>query len=362
MKKKKVLIVYSGARIWGGIETYLENLFKYYNRDKLELILVSLGEWDLTNMLESKKNKVKCLPSKRIRIKTISELAKLAELEKADLIVSQGVVANFYARLSSKKARKPHLATIHSNLEYDYPDGAIRLMYRFSDRMFRKNTSRYITVSKYLKKELVKSGVKASIITAIYNGVDSGSVNTKVETKNKKITTIGSIGRFHYTKGYHNLIESFTFLKDLPVNLVIYGDGEEKKSLAELIDRLDLSEKITLPGYTRDIAQALNAIDIYVQSSLMEGFGLTVVEAMLAGKPTIVTPVGSLPELIVDGKTGLVTGDTKPESIATAIKVLVENKEMAEKIAKAGQVEANEKYSIEKWISETEKVYLGETK
>ncbi|MDD5693095.1 MAG: glycosyltransferase family 4 protein [Patescibacteria group bacterium] len=365
MTKKKVLIIYSGAKIWGGIETYLENLFKYYDHDKLELVLVSMGEWELTNKLESQKYKVKSLSGKRIRFKTISEIAELTKAEKANLIVSQGVVANFYARLAAKKAKIPQLTTIHSNLEYDYPDGAIRLAYRLSDRLFRRNTSHFITVSKYLKDELVRSGISASKVTAIYNGIDEEAIKSTSSSHMstvKGLTTVGSIGRFHYTKGYHNLIEAFTYLRELPVNLVIYGDGEERKSLEELIERLDLSDKVVLPGYTRNIGSVLANLNIYVQSSLMEGFGLTVIEAMLAGRPTIVTPVGSLPELVNDGKTGLITGDTEPESIAVAIKTLVENKELAKKLANEGQIEAKKKYSIKKWLNETEKVYLGATK
>jgi len=363
VKIKKVLIIYSGARVWGGIETYLESLFKYYDKKKLEFVLVSLGEWELTEKLKSQNHKVECLLGKRIRLQTVSEIIEIAGKEQADLIVSQGVVANAYARLSAKKCSLPHLATIHSDINYDYPDQAKRILYKISDKQLRKVTKRYITVSKYLKVELMQSGVPGDKISVIYNGVDAESfrANSKKLKANSPII-IGSVGRFHYTKGYHNLIEAFTYLEDLPISLVLYGDGDEKNQLEELAKQLGLSDKVSFPGYTQDITEALEKIDIYIQPSLMEGFGLTVIEAMLAEKPVIVTPVGSLPELVTDGKTGLITGDTKPESIAVAIKTLFENKELAREVAKAGIVDVRKRFAVDKWIQSTEKIYLETAK
>ncbi len=359
MTKKKVLIIYSGARVWGGIETYLENLFKFYDRKKLELILVSLGEWALTEKLEKRKDQVISLSGQRIRFKTIEELVKLAHVEKAALIVSQGVVANAYARLAAKKCGIPHLVTVHSDINYDYPDQVRKILYKISDKQLRKVTKKYITVSKYLKAELMESGVGANKISVIYNGVDATPFKDEGrKPKAKNLTTIGSIGRFHYTKGYHNLITAFAYIKDLPVKLVIYGDGDERQELEELVKQLGLSGQVSLPGYIEEIGVALEGIDLYIQPSLMEGFGLTVVEAMLAKKPVIVTPAGSLPELVTDGQTGLITGDTRPESIAVTLKALIENKALAQKLAEAGEIEAKKRFSVTTWIAETEKIYL----
>jgi glycosyltransferase involved in cell wall biosynthesis len=83
-----------------------------------------------------------------------------------------------------------------------------------------------------------------------------------------------------------------------------------------------------------------------------------VIEAMVAGKPVIVTPVGSLPEIVTDTETGLITADTNPESLAIMIKTLVKNPELAKELALAGHKEVLEKYTLDKWIKETEKVYL----
>ena len=369
---KKVLIIYSGAKVWGGIETYLENLFNSYDRKKLELILVSLGDWELTKKLSGAKHKVVILPSTRIRFKTVSDIVDLVKRENANLLVSQGVVANYYARKAALKSNTPLVTTIHSDIEYDYPNELKKLAYKFSDRIVRKNTTRFITVSKYLKSELIKSGISSDVISVIYNGVvlnrndkpkksSSARGRTGSHRSNNKVI-LGSIGRLHYTKGYHNLIEAMNYLKEFPIKLVIHGDGEERKSLEELIKRNALDEVVSLPGYTKNVQRTLDDMDIFIQPSLMEGFGLAVIDAMNAGKPVIVTPVGSLPEIVADTKTGLITADTTPESLAVMIKTLVKNPELAKELAIAGQKEVAEKFSLDRWARETEKVYLETAK
>ncbi len=354
MKVKRILVVYSGAKVWGGIETYLDNLFKFYDRKKLELVLVSLGCWELTEKLSKDKYKVIVLPVKRIRPRTISDIARLVASEEANLLVSQGVVANFYARKAAHKANVPLVTTIHSDLENEYPNELVKFLYRFSDRATRKYTTKFIAVSEFMKKRLTETGIVPEKISVVYNGVNGASFPEAKNQSSKKEITIGSVGRLHYVKGYHNLIEAMNYLKELPVKLVIYGEGEERKSLEELVQKNNLGEVVSLPGQEKDV----DKIDIYVQSSLSEGFGLTVIEAMLAGKPVIVTPVGSLPEIVTDTKTGLITADTNPESLALTIKTLVKNPELAKELALAGQKEATEKFTIDKWIRETEKVYL----
>jgi len=387
VKTKRIAIFYQGARTYGGTENYLENLFKSYDREVVDLTLISLGDWELARRVRNAGGKVLVLNFKWYYYPRIFKMAKLTKEEKFDLLVSQVMVANFYARLTSLLTKVPNLVVVHSDYEFDYPNGIKKLIHFLSELFLRNLTRKYIAVSRYIKDKLVSSGIKSEKIAVIYNGVDpepfeivskpaytnklrtgrqprtnppaqasygrAGSRKLKVENQ----IIVGSVGRLHYTKGYHNLIEAISYLKDLPIKLMIWGEGEEKKELEELIQKRELVGKVKLAGFEENLMKIYSQVDIYVQPSLSEGFGLTVVEAMLAARPVIVTPVGSLPELVVDGKTGLIAGDTNPESIAVAIKTLVENEDLAEVLAKEGQKTAIKRFSIEKWIKETEKVY-----
>lgn len=355
MKTKKVLIVYSGAKHQGGIEKYLENLFIFYNKKKMELILVSLGGWPLCEKIEKVGGQVIVLSRGRISPQNILKISKIISTEKASLVVSQGVVANSYARSATVLAKVPHLTTVHSDLDLDYSNPLIRFAYKTSDRVVRWRTNRYIAVSKHLKNKLIKSGINKNKILVIYNGVKELK---EKDHKNNGEIIIGSIGRLHKVKGYENLIQAFSMINSTGLKLVIWGDGPERESLESLVEGMGLKGKVELPGFTEDVGEALSKTDIYVQPSLSEGFGLTVVEAMLAGKSIIVTPAGSLKELIIDGKTGIVTKGTSPKALASSLERVLSDEELLKKIREGAKREAVERFDMDRWIRETENVYL----
>jgi glycosyltransferase involved in cell wall biosynthesis len=345
--RKKIAVIYQGAKTYGGVEKYLESLFDMAKG--MDLTLVSLGEWPLTGILSKKGHRVIKMDFYWYEVWKAFELRDLIEKEKFDLLISQVMVSNFYARLVSNFTKVPNLVVVHSDYEFDYPSGIKPVIYRFSDWLLRGKTDRFITVSEYLKEKLIRDGVKEEKIAVIYNGVEDIGLCRK---KPSKESVIGSIGRLHYTKGYHNLIEAMKFLKSC--KLVIWGEGEELEGLKELALKNGLKERVSFAGFEKDLKKIFSNIDVYVQPSLSEGFGLTVVEAMLAGKPVIVTPNGSLPELVADEKTGLVTGSEQPEALAITLKTLIEDEALAKELGKKAREEALKRFSVDNWIRQTE--------
>jgi glycosyltransferase involved in cell wall biosynthesis len=355
---KKIAIVYQGAKYYGGIESYIEQLFLNIDRKNIELTLISLGEWELTKRLQTKKFKVIVVPINWYQLYKSRELTKLYLENEFDLIVSQGMVSNFYARLSASKAGIPNLVTIHSDYKYDF-HGVKKSIFAWSFRLLEAKTKKYIVVSKYLSNETQELGASIDKIRIVYNGVKE--LPSKPKKRSKELI-IGSLGRLHYKKGYHNLIQAAGLLADEKFKVYIWGEGEEKIHLDALIKQNHLVGKVILKGFAKDVTKALAETDIYIQPSLEEGFGITVAEAMYAEKPIIVSPAGSLPELITDGKTGLIAKGTNPAAIAAAIKTLLDNKELDRKLGKEARAEALKRFSLDKWVKETEKVYLETSK
>ena len=395
MKKdiKKIAIIYSGGKHFGGIETYLLSLFELYPGDEVDLTLLSLGNWELTKQLRGEGYEVKAFSGSRIRPQTIGEIRQYLVDGGYDLVISQGTVANAYARAVSYFSKIPNLVTVHSDPYFDYPNPLVRGIYIAIERITARQTKRYIAVSQYLKKLIVQDGVSESKIKVIYNGVSLPSPSSLRGTKlsstlghssedwNPDISdgpvegdprirkddnkiVIGSVGRLHAVKGYHNLITALSLLANDKIELRIAGSGGEKEPLSDLAKKLGVSKQVNFLGYIEPekIPDFLSGLDIYIQPSLAEGFGLSVVEAMIAGKPVIVTPVGSLPEIVEDGKTGVVTDGTSPESLAVAIRPLFADVGVRHDIAKAGQKYASTHFSTSEWIDETVSVYLEAAK
>lgn len=363
---KKVAIIYSGAKYWGGIETYLAQIFSSADRKRLELVLFSLGEWELTDKLISNKAKVMPFSGGRARLRTIFDIKKELVRGNYDLVVTQGNVSNLYGRLAGRLAGITVVTTIHSEMANDYPNPWVRFVYICIDRFTRHLTTKFIAVSEFIKKGLVASGITGEKIAVVYNGAMEPRVIVEspkgvvFPCHDKKSTTtvkIVSIGRLHKVKNYAALIEACNMLPFENWDLTLIGEGEERQSLENQISSLGLGAKVHLLGHKDHAGELIPEYDIYVQPSLSEGFGITVVLAMYAAKPIVVTPVGSLEELITDGKTGLVTADTSAEAISIEIREVIENLGQIQAYGKAAREDALARFGTKKWLADTTKVY-----
>jgi glycosyltransferase involved in cell wall biosynthesis len=355
---KKVAVFYAGARYWGGVETYLQNIFELTDSTKIKLILISLGDSELSKRLQKAGFSVVLVdffwPNP---LSFLGLIKKLREVEP-DLLVGQGMVASFFMRLSTLILRIPNLITVHSDYKYDY-SGFKKYLFVITFWFTRGLTGQYIAVSSFLKKETIKLGVTEEKIEVIYNGVADVA---KQGRPNEGQVVIGSIARLHPKKGYHLLIEAAAEIRDLDWQMIIWGEGDERDRLQNMINKLNLQDRISLPGFTNNMADSLSKVDIYIQPSLEEGFGITVAEAMYASKLVVVTPAGSLPELITDGNTGLITKSITSEAIAIKLREAINDISRLQTLGKEARVQALKRFSLNTWINKIEKSYIEAAK
>ncbi len=353
MSKKKVAILYSGGRYYGGIERYLFNLLTNAKDPEIELELLSLGEWKLTKKLRAKGINPTILNKRRISPRTIELIGHYLNANRFDLLVSQGTVANAYARAVSFAYKIPNLVTIHSVGKHDYKLPILRGIYGFIELVTRFRTSHYITVSQYLADRLAKTGVSRKKISVIYNGLDFPSPSSRPH----KRLVIGSLGRLHQVKGYDILIEALSLIKNKRIRLKIAGSGTELEALKQLATELNVASRVEFVGYQEDNYKFLDSIDVYVQSSRSEGFGLAVIEAMSQELPVVVTPAGSLREIVHDGGTGYISSDIKPAELAEAIERALSNVAESSKIGQNARQFVLERFSLTAWVEATLEVY-----
>jgi glycosyltransferase involved in cell wall biosynthesis len=372
---KTIVVLYSGGRHWGGIESYLANLFRLYDPEKMKLILISLGRWELTEVIATQApcSEISLLSGRRIRPQTVADLRRVTRARQASLIVSQGNVANAYARAASLVTGVPNLTVVHSDMALDYPRVVARWVYTVIDRLLRPHTKQYVAVSRYLKDQVVASGVEAESVRVVYNGVDTvvrGSlvpghaqrlpgndaggqgVSPVARTEHESEVSLASVGRLHTVKNFDALVAAMRLLPER-VRLTIWGEGSERASLEALVERLGLSARVGLPGESENMQRALEGVNIYVQPSKSEGCSFAVAEAMLNGTPVVVTPRGGLPEQVEDGVTGLVARDCTPQGLADAVDSLVRDADLAARLGQAGRRAAEEMYDMGKWLRET---------
>jgi glycosyltransferase involved in cell wall biosynthesis len=258
------------------------------------------------------------------------------------------------------KVLRPQQAWI-STVHHPYDEGnaysAARLipviapMWRMADGI--------IAVSEPVREWCIKSlGVSPNNVHTIVHGVDlefSGYQPSRVQDGTRYC--IGSIGRYEERKGHETLIRAMVpILQEFPnAQLRIaghdpwgYGDV-----LRRIIAELGLEQHVHLIGFMSDKAAFFSEIDVFAFASLSEGFGIVLLEAMEAGKPSVVSNISPLTEIITPGKSGLAARVEDPQSFANAIMTLFRTPEYLRDMGDEAHRRVVRDFSIERMVEKT---------
>jgi glycosyltransferase involved in cell wall biosynthesis len=293
----------------------------------------------------------------------------LAELRKQgiNLIHTHGSRANLLGRLAGRWAKIPVVSTYHSSLSQDYLSHTAALIALGLDRLTLPLTSGIITVSESLSHEVASRGGKN--LRTIYNGIqplpdlESESYRQNQRSRFRKLwgipdnaLVLGSIARMHPTKGLETLIEAAAqLLPSFPnLHLLLVGDGPLRATLEENLKKSGISH--TLPGFIPKGYQTLPVMDLFILPSLSEGMGLVLLEAMQAQLPIIATRVGGIPEVIRDGKDGLLIPPDDCHALTNACQTLLDQPLFSEQLVQSG-LKRWQSFSIDHMIQKTENFY-----
>lgn len=171
---------------------------------------------------------------------------------------------------------------------------------------------------------------------------------------------LGIIGDVSGRKGHLHLVRALPrIVAAVPqARLAIVGNSipaYRDRVLAEA-RRLKVAERIVWTGYRDDIPQVMQALDVCVSAAMEEALGLTMPEALAAGKPVVATRVGGLPENILPGESGLLVPPAAPRAMADAIVHLLENAELRASMGAVGRRHMQEKYNTPRDVARTEQI------
>jgi glycosyltransferase involved in cell wall biosynthesis len=205
-----------------------------------------------------------------------------------------------------------------------------------------------IGVAKHIVKNIKDCGFKGRVET-IYNGVEVAKV-TKKKSKNKDFT-FGVMSRLSSEKNIEMTIEAFgEFVKKVneDAKLVIAGEGDEKEALEKLVQELGIENKVKFIGWVSDKGKFFNEIDIFVQSSIRESFGITIIESFNYLTPVISSNALGPKEIIKDGKNGFLFKLEKKNDLFLKMKKVFKEKDDLEKITKQAYRDLTKKFSFDK--------------
>lgn len=257
--------------------------------------------------------------------------------------------------IANRKNNSKKIAWVHTDLN------KYRVINNNLEKESYQKIDKIICVSGDSKKSILKLYPETKEkVQVIYNPVDKDNILKKSKEKteesfNKNKANIISIGRLVYAKGYDILLKSHNKLikEELDYNLIILGEGPERKKLENYIKENGLENNTQLLGFKENPYSYLKKADIFVSSSRYEGFSLVVAEAMCLEKPIIATKCTGPSELLENGKYGLTAEVENIEDLAEKIKKLILNKELRKKYSKLSKERA-EIFDIKKTMKEIE--------
>jgi glycosyltransferase involved in cell wall biosynthesis len=257
----------------------------------------------------------------------------------------------------------------HGTILHGYFSPAVTAVFALFEKIVAAMSHKIICLTRKEIREYLEAGIgREDQFTYIFNGIDIEAFESRVgdrQSLRKELrleqdhVVCVSVGRLVPVKGQCDLLDAFAeaYATSPELRLLLVGDGELRKDLEEQIERLGIGEVTRLVGWREDVAELLDACDIFVLTSLNEGLGLVLVEAMAKKLPVVATAVGGVPEVVDDGQTGHLVPAQDPSAIAAAITHLAANKPVRTAFGQNGCARAHQVFSIDQTVAHTETLY-----
>lgn len=285
------------------------------------------------------------------------KLSRLTRRHRIQLIHTDGPRNTIYAGLLSTLTRIP----LVWHVRVSAPDPFDPLLDRLCTRI--------VCVSNALRNRFPHTSTER--LKTIYNGLPLSAFfppesSTWVTRRRYGLTDaspiIGTLGRIEPAKGQIDLIRAYGILKTklADFQLILAGafsDPEYLNACRDTARRLGIADRLTFTGQIKDVRSLLSVLDLFVLPSWSEGFARTVIEAMAAALPCIVTDVGGGKEAVIDGVTGYVVSPWDPEALADRIFRLAGDRSSREAMGRRGRIRAARCFSLEAHVQAVERLY-----
>ena len=229
-----------------------------------------------------------------------------------------------------------------------------------------RQVERFICSSDAIRRMLVADGVPEALTITVREGIDIERVAAAPAADlhaefwlPHHAPIVGNVAALVPHKGQTHLIEAAALVvRKVPdARFVIAGEGDLRPSLERLIKERRLEKHVFLAGFRPDVLSVHKAFDIFAMSSVTEGLGTSVLDAMACAKPVVATAAGGIPEAVVDGVTGVLVEPRDHDAMARALIALLADEDARTRMGAAGLRRVRDEFSIERLVRETLHVY-----
>jgi glycosyltransferase involved in cell wall biosynthesis len=338
----------------GGQEKLLVEFARHADHARFALTFVSLtGRGKLADMLESLGCRVLALEEPPgLRPGMVWRLRRLFRAERFDVVHTHDDKPLLYAGPAGWLARVPrHVHTHHHGFVPQIGRRQRRLV-SWAARL----VDPFVCVSHDSARYAAEQGISTRRLRVIWNGIDLDSFPYHGPQLGGPAVTVA---RLSPEKDIQNLLHAVRQVADaLPeFRLEVAGDGPCRDELVRLAGELDLGDHVRFLGEVRDVPALLGRASLFVLPSQSEGISLTVLEAMARGLPVVTTLVGGNPEVIEDGRTGLLVPARDPVALARGIFHLAGNHGQAQLIGRAARQRVETHFDVRRMVAQYEALY-----
>lgn len=361
----------------GGAEIFAQRLAEYLVKGGNKVDVIT-GWWDKELARTEAINGVKVHRVRILRIRHLTQitlffpmflrLLTLDRIESYDVFHSVGETMVAYTGAATKALRKkPHIITIQgTTLVTGLGNSPVGFILRKLSRLSLKRASLVHAISRELASLAERCGAENVIV--VPNGVDMAEfIPMEKEKAKKKLdippdkSMVVCVARLVPVKGIDYLIRAIPLLSQTNnrISLLVIGDGPQRSDLEKLALELGIRDKVKFLGALphEQIPLYLNVADVFVQSSLHEGLGIALIEAMSCGIPVIGTKVDGIMDIIEDNQNGFLVPPGDSKALAEAVKKILADEGVRSRFIAKGLETVKHKFQWDDVLPKIEEVY-----
>jgi len=302
-------------------------------------------------------------------LRAFVQIVKLLQRERFDLVHTHTAKAGFLGRLACRLVRVPVVVhTYHAFPFHDFMPRCNHQLYVSLERLVKPITDFFVTVSENARQEGSNLGVlERDRSRTVYSGIDFRKLAQAADPECTRTRleippgwkVVVMAGRFDRQKAPHLLVEAFgAVVKRHPETLLLMaGDGELRGRVEQTIQRLGLQNHVRLLGFRKDIPDLLNVADAFALSSLWEGMGRAMTEAMLLGKPVVVPRVNGIPEIVHDGRSGLLYEPGDVGQLSSHLCYLLAHPKEGRRLGESAREVTRKSFDLNHMVTQIEQIY-----
>ena len=224
----------------------------------------------------------------------------------------------------------------------------------------------FICASDAIRQMILRDGVAKARAVTVHEGIDLARVEAAPPAGiheelwlPRHAPLVGNVAALVPHKGQRHLVDAAAEIvrQEPDARFIIAGEGELRETLERQIKHHDLEKHVLLAGFRPDVLSLHKAFDVFVMSSVTEGLGTSLLDAMACGKPVVATSVGGMPEVVVHGETGLLVPPRDHLAMAEAILRLLKDRPLREQMGAAGLARVRAHFTSEVMVRNTVRVY-----